>query len=178
MTYVALLRGINVGGHKKVSMTDLRGVLRSLGYTDISTYLQSGNALFSSARQEPEQLSLEIERGIAGQLRLEVRVMIRTPEELAAVVDANPFREATADPTRLHVSFLSAQPDVERLAAIDARQFEPERFHVGDRAIYLWYPSGAGQARLTNAILERRLGVSATARNWNTVTKLLDLARG
>ncbi|MDQ2742573.1 MAG: DUF1697 domain-containing protein [Chloroflexota bacterium] len=176
MRYVALLRAINVGGHSKLAMMDLRALLCSLGCSDVTTYLQSGNALFTSPRDDPEELAREIEEHLALDLGLGVTVLIRTGDEVAAVVAANPFPSATASPTLLHISFLSAQPDAERLSEIDARQFAPEEFRVGDRVIYLWYPNGAQRTKLSNVFFERRLGLTATARNWNTVTKLAVLA--
>jgi uncharacterized protein (DUF1697 family) len=178
MRYVALLRGINVGGAMKLSMPDLRALLESLGYSDVSTYIQSGNAIFTSPHDDSALIGREIEEGIAGELGLSVRVLIRTPAELAAIIEANPFPAARAVPTSLHVSFLSSQPDDQRLAAIDPTRFAPDQFRLGDRVIYLHYPQGSGRSKLTNDLLERRLGVTATARNWNTVTKLLVLANG
>jgi uncharacterized protein (DUF1697 family) len=178
MRYVALLRGVNVGGSSKLSMTDLRELLASLGHADVKTHLQSGNALFTSERNEPSELAQEMEDRLTRDLGLETKVLIRTPEELAAVVEGNPFPGAVATPTRLHVSFLSAQPDGKQVAAIDPRQFEPDQFRVGDRAVYLWLPDGAYATKLSNAFWERRLGVIATTRNWNTVTKLWSLANG
>jgi uncharacterized protein (DUF1697 family) len=178
MRYVALLRGINVGGHAKLSMTHLRELLQSLGYTDVMTYLQSGNALFTSPRDDPTELAREIEDQISRDLGLGIKVLIRTREELATVVDGNPFPNATMSPTRHHVSFLSAPPNGERLAEIDPRQFEPDQFRVGDQVMYLWYPDGSGRTKLSNEFWERRLKVSATTRNWNTVTKLLSLMNG
>lgn len=178
MRYVALLRGINVGGHAKVSMTDLRELLTSLGHTEVATYIQSGNALFTSPRERPDELAAEIEHRIALDLGLQVKVMIRTRNELAAVIEGNPFPLQEEKAAGVHVCFLSGDPDPARVATIDRGQFEPEEFRVGDRAIYLWYPNGTGRAKLTMPFLERSLGVSGTTRNWNTVTKLLSLANG
>jgi uncharacterized protein (DUF1697 family) len=175
MRYVALLRGINVGGNKKLSMADLRELLLSLGYADVMTYLQSGNALFTSPRDDPTELAQKIEHQIARDLGLQVSVLIRTRQELATVVEGNPFQSATATPTRLHVSFLSASPNGERLAEIDPGRFEPDEFRIGDRVIYLLLPDGFHGTKLTNEFWERRLGLRATTRNWNTVTKLLSL---
>jgi len=175
--YVALLRGVNVGGSNKISMADLRALLSSLGHEDVITYLQSGNAIFTSARQDPEALAAEIEDGIARELGLRITVLVRTPEELAAVIAGNPFPGVEANPTQLHVAFLTGPVEAERLAEIDARRFEPDELRPGDRALYLHYPNGAGRTKLTLDVCERRLGVSGTARNWNTVTKLFELAR-
>lgn len=176
--FVALLRGINVGGRRKVGMEDLREVLRSLGHTDVETYLQTGNAVFTTTRTDAAALAREIEDEIGRQLGSDAKVLVRTPAELAALVDANPFPRAVTEPSKLHVAFLSETPDAERVASIDPARFAPDEFRVGERAIYLWYPNGAGRTKLTNDLLERRLGVTATSRNWNTVLKLLERAAG
>jgi uncharacterized protein (DUF1697 family) len=177
--YVALLRGINLGARNRIAMSDLRELLGALGFGDVATYVQSGNALFSAERGDPAKLARTIERRIARDLGLEVPVVIRTRDELAAVVDANPFPDATKHPKKLNVSFLSGKPDLGWLSAIDPRQYAPEKFHVGDRVIYLWYPNGFQGAKLGDAFWRRAaLGVDATIRNWNTVTKLLALADG
>ncbi len=178
MRYIALLRGVNLGRHMKLSMPDLRELLRALGYIDVSTYVQSGNALFTSPRDDPAELAREIEHRLARDLGLDVKVLIRTRDELVSVVDGNQFENATESPTLHHVCFLSGPPDRERLSEIDPRQFEPDEFQVGDRVIYLRYPNGFHRTKLTNDFWERRLGLISTMRNWNTVTKLLNLANG
>ena len=174
--YVALLRGINVGGRQKVAMSGLRALLESLGHEGVRTYLQSGDSVFTSPRGKPEQLAREIEEAIARDLTLDVRVLVRTCDELAATVAANPFPEAVAEPSRLLVVFLSADPPADRLAALDSARFAPDEFRVGDRVIYARYPEGMGRSKLAGELTDRRLGVVATARNWSTVTKLLELA--
>jgi uncharacterized protein (DUF1697 family) len=176
MKYVALLRGVNVGGRGKLPMGDLRKVLQNLGHTDVSTYLQSGNALFTSPRDDPAELEHEIGEALAHNLGLTTQVMIRTGPDLTTLIDNNPFPDAVAKPTTLFVNFLSRPVDPERVEAIDARPFEPDQFRPGDRAVYLWCPEGAARTKLSNTFWERRLGVGATARNWNTVAKLRDLA--
>lgn len=176
MKYGALLRGVNVGGRGKLPMGDLRKVLEDLGYSDVSTYLQSGNALFTSPRDDTEELEHEIEEALTHKLGLTTQVMLRTGAELTALIDNNPFPDAVANPTTLFVNFLSVPVAPERVAAIDATPFEPDQFRPGDRAVYLWCPEGAARTKLSNTFWERRLGVGATARNWNTVTKLRDLA--
>lgn len=175
--YVALLQGINVGGRHKVGMEDLRELLGSLGHAEVETYLQSGNALFTSTREDMTGLGLEIQEQLRSRLGTDVKVLVRTPAELAGIVASNPFPAAVAEPSKLHVAFLSAMPDADNLAKIDPSQFEPDELRVGGQAVYLWYPNGAGRSRLTNAVLERRLGVTATTRNWNTVMKLLERSR-
>jgi uncharacterized protein (DUF1697 family) len=175
--YVALLRGINIGSRKRVAMADLRALLGDLGHTDVATYVQSGNAVFTGKQGDPAKLARQIERRIVRDLGVEAPVVVRTRDELAAVVDANPFPERTAEPKKLNVSFLSGEPDLKRLDEVGPEEYEPDEFALGDRVIYLWLPNGFQGAKLHDAFWQRaKLGVHATARNWNTVTKLLDLA--
>jgi uncharacterized protein (DUF1697 family) len=175
--YAVLLRGVNVGGHGKLAMTDLRRVLESLGYTDVSTYLQSGNAVISSDDDDPERVSRRIQESLLRELGLNPSVLIRTGAELTALVADNPFPETVAQPKLLHVVFLSAQPDPERAAAIDPGICPPDEFGVGDRAVYLRYAVSSGRSKLADLVLRQLLGsrpeVAATARNWNTVQALL-----
>jgi uncharacterized protein (DUF1697 family) len=174
--YVALLRGINVGGHKRVAMADLRATLESLGHDEVSTLLQSGNALFTSPAKSPDQVARDIERAIDARHGMAVKVLVRTGPELAQIVDANPLPDAASEPSKLHVAFLSADPDAGRIDSLDAARSQREVIRPGKRALYIWYRDGAGRSKLTNDLMERRLGVTATSRNWNTVTKLADLA--
>ncbi len=176
MKYIVLLRGINVGGHRKIPMAQLRELLQSLGHGNVTTYIQSGNAIMSSDRTDVGALVGEIESAIERDFGFEVSVLLRTPEELAAVLANNPFLGVAASETELYAAFLSRQPEPDRVSAIDATQFEPDQFALGDRVVYLRYSNGAGRAKLTHDILERRLAVRATARNWNTVNKLLALS--
>jgi uncharacterized protein (DUF1697 family) len=176
--YAVLLRGVNVGGHGKLAMTDLRRVLESLGYTDVSTYLQSGNAVITSDDDDPERVSRRIQESLLRELDMSPSVLIRTGAELTTVVTDNPFPEAAAQPKLLHVVFLSAQPDPEQVAAIDPGICPPDEFGVGDRAVYLRYAVSPGRSKLAELVLRQLLRgrpeVTATARNWNTVQALLD----
>ncbi len=172
--YVALIRGINVGGRNKLPMNDLRLALAALGHTNVETYLQSGNALFTAPEADPTSMAQEIEGHLESQLALDVKVLIRSPADLAEVVAHNPLLEARAEPAKLHVAFLSGPPDPKRLAELDPSSFAPDTFRAGRQEIYLWYPNGSGRTKLTGTLLERRLGLTATARNWNTVVKLLE----
>ncbi|MCW2641354.1 MAG: hypothetical protein JWP76_3660 [Dactylosporangium sp.] len=176
--YAVLLRGVNVGGHGKLAMTDLRRVLESLGYTDVSTYLQSGNAVITSDDDDLERVSRRIQESLLRELDMSPSVLIRTGAELTAVVTDNPFPEAAAQPKLLHVVFLSAQPHPEQVAAIDPGICPPDEFGVGDRAVYLRYAVSPGRSKLAELVLRQLLRgrpeVTATARNWNTVQALLD----
>jgi uncharacterized protein (DUF1697 family) len=177
MRYAAFLRGINVGGHHKVPMAELRALLTGAGYADVSTHLHSGNAIVSSQASAAE-LEQDIARAIAGRFGFSCAVMARTGPELAAAVKRSPLGGEPENPSRYFVAFLAAAPATQVLSALDGVSFEPDALWVRGREAYLWCPAGAGQTTLTNAALEKRLGVAATARNWNTVTRLASMTAG
>ncbi|HEV2088220.1 MAG TPA: DUF1697 domain-containing protein [Cryptosporangiaceae bacterium] len=169
--YVALLRGINVGRNKRVAMADLRALLGGLGYTDVRTLLQSGNAVFG-ATGKPDAVARQIEKAIQDELGLDVRCLVRTDDELRAVVDGNPFGDVATDGTKLQALFLSAPPDPKLLRAHDPTALAPDEIRLGDRVIYQWCPDGFLAAPPVGTFAEKHLGVTVTARNWNTVGKL------
>jgi uncharacterized protein (DUF1697 family) len=171
--YIALLRAVNVGGHNKLPMAGFRALLADLGHDDVRTFIQSGNAVFSSDRHDIDAMEREIEAAIRQAFAVETPVFIRTSDEMAAVVAGNPFPEDGI----LHVAFLSDHPDESRLAQFDPQKFEPDRFAPGDRALYLLYPNGVHKSKLTPTAIERQLGVKQTTRNWNTVNTLLEMAQ-
>jgi uncharacterized protein (DUF1697 family) len=173
--YVALLRGINVGGRQKVRMADLRALLSGLGYAEVSTLFQSGNAVFANVDGPPEALAAEIEARIARDLGLTVTVMVRTVDDLRRVVEQIPF--AVRDPAKCAVGFLAAPVDRGQIAAIDHAAFAPEELVAGECELYLYFPDGMGRSKLA-PILARDVFGPATVRNWNTITKLLALAEG
>ena len=175
--YAILLRAVNLGSHQKVSMPDLRKALESLGYTDVATYMQSGNAVVTSSIKEPAQLAKAVRKGLCDELGLDTPVLVRTGAELAAVIADNPYPELVATPTKLHAVFLSAQPAKASVAKLDPARYLPDEFQVGERVLYVSYPGGAGRSKLT-ATAFARLGVDATARNWNTVTALAEMTAG
>jgi uncharacterized protein (DUF1697 family) len=172
---IALLRAVNLGSHKRVAMAQLRELLAALGYGDVRTYLQSGNVVLTSPAS-PERLERELEQQIAGELGLETRVLVRTRDELADVIERDPLAGVADNPRRYQVSFLSAEPDAEVVRELGGVDVAPERFVVSGREIYTWHPDGIQRSKLNKVLSDRRLGVIATARNWNTVTKLLALA--
>jgi uncharacterized protein (DUF1697 family) len=174
-TQIALLRGINVGSHNRIAMADLRELLVGLGYGDARTLVQSGNIVLS-ADDSSEQLARKLEREIAGKFGVESPVVVRTREELAAVVALNPLGDI-ADQLKLYqVSFLSAEPEAEALKKIMAVDVTPERFVHDGREIYAWHPEGIQSSKLARLLSDKRLGVTVTARNWTTTTKLLEMA--
>jgi uncharacterized protein (DUF1697 family) len=174
-TYVALLRGINLGARNKVSMSDLRALLEALGAEDVSTYVQSGNVVFRST-ERPATLERSIERRIRKDLGLSVTVLVRRRSQLARVVSANPFATQRADPKTLHVTFLAEKPEAACVRALDPTHGAPDEFRVVGQNVYLRCPNGYGRSKLTNAFFEKQLGVAATTRNWKTVTTLAELA--
>ncbi len=169
-TSVALLRGINVGGNRKLPMKDLSGWMERAGFEGVRTYIQSGNVVFSHGARPEEELRTELEALIASRAGFDVPVMVRPASELAAVVDANPF--PGVEPTRLHVGFLTEPPDPAAVAAVDPATWAPEEFVVIGREIYLHLPDGMGRAQLPPRL---KILAPATARNWRTVTALLEL---
>jgi uncharacterized protein (DUF1697 family) len=173
---VALLRGINLGSHNRVGMAQLQELIRDLGYDGVRTHLQSGNVVYTAESVTPQQAQQDIEAQLADRLGLKVPVLVRTRDELAAIIARDPLGAVAADPAKYLVAFLAATPDPELVRAVDPAEFEPDLFRIADREIYLWCPNGVQRSKLTNAFWDRRLRVTTTARNWNTVTKLLTLA--
>jgi uncharacterized protein (DUF1697 family) len=174
-TFAAFLRGVNVGGKNALPMAELKAVLESLGHEGVVTYLQSGNAVFD-ATGGADEVAGALEERIGERLGLAVRVLLRTPGELAAVAAANPFLGREPVHARLHVVFLDRAPTPAEVGRVDPERSPGDAFSVAGREIYVHYPHGAGRTKLTLDYFERRLGVVGTARNWNTVLKLTALA--
>jgi uncharacterized protein (DUF1697 family) len=172
---IALLRAINVA-NRQVPMAQLRDLMADLGYSDVKTYVQSGNVVFTGPDDEPQAVERRLASALADAFGFEIPVMVRTRDELAAVVDANPLRDVASEPARHHVLFLASEADPERLGEIDLEAFAPETFALRGRELYLWTPGGIGRSPLAKELSDKRLGVAATARNWRTVEKLLALA--
>ncbi|MEU8823902.1 DUF1697 domain-containing protein [Streptomyces sp. NPDC048636] len=174
---IALLRGINVGGNKRFPTARQRELMADLGFKDVTVHLQTGNIVFADPGTPPEETARVLEERFAADLGFSVPVMVRTRDELAAAVAANPYPGATAEPKTLHLVFLSEVPaDTAPLDALDLAGYAPDSFRLVEREIYLHCPDGIGRSKLAAKITGIRLGVLATARNWNTVTKLLALA--
>ena len=174
-TYVALLRGINLGARNKVGMSDLRALFEALGAEDVSTYVQSGNVVFRSTAR-PAELEKKISARIKRDLGLEVTVLVRSGKQFAKTASANPFAKGKSDPKALHVTFLAAKPAAKRVRELVPSPSPPDEFRVVGRDVFLRCPNGYGRSKLSNAYFEKGLGVGATTRNWRTVTKLAELA--
>ncbi len=174
-SYAALLRGVNVGGRGKVGMEDLRSLFASLGYTDVASYVQSGNVVFKSPVKDVSKLTDALEQKIRDELDMEVTVLIRSAAELRKIQAANPLIDRSGDPTKLHVTFLQAAPKPERLGELPEMSDGKDELVAVGREIYLFCPDGYGNSKLNNAFIEKRLGVRATTRNWRTVAKLVEM---
>ena len=182
---VALLRGINVGGHRRLPMADLRALLQDLGYRDVRTYIQSGNVVCDTIAAGPrgasgkrtQAVEKAVSAAILERFSLTVPVMVRRADEWRAVVANNPFLRAAPDldQSTLFVGFMSRPPDADRIAAIDRDRSPPDEFVIHGREIYLHYPHGRQKTRLVNDWFERALGIDSTMRNWRTVNRLLAL---
>ncbi len=175
-TCIALLRGINVGGHRRIRMPDLQRLCTRMGFDDVRTYVQSGNVVFTTT-DDAASVERALEGGLAEEFDLQTPVIVRTAEELADVVARNPFAaQANADPTRVHVAFLSAEPADPATLTFGPDEFAPERIESGDRVRYLLLPGGIGRSRLAAALASRSADVDVTLRNWRTVMRLLAMA--
>ena len=179
-TYAVLLRGINVGGNKKVPMAELRTLLEGLGFDSVRTYLQSGNAVFTAGRGDEESLAGDIAKAIAQHFGFAVDVIVRDHAHLRAIMDNCPFPAAELEAKQLHVTYFSTPVDETRFAEIDQAAHLPEEFRLGDRAMYLYAPDGLGRSKLAEQLAKPRFlkGLIATSRNWNTVVKLVELTEG
>ncbi len=174
---VALLRGVNMAGHKIVPMAALRAWAQQLGLRDVRTLLQSGNLVFRGGTKRGAALEAALEAAAARGLKVETDFVVRTAEEVAAIVARNPFHAAVErDPAHLVVVFLKTAPAPASVAALAAAIPGREELRADGRQLYIVYPDGIGASKLNAALIDRKLGISGTARNWNTVLKIAALA--
>jgi len=181
--HIALLRGINVGGRQRVAMADLREFVAKLGFADVRSLLQSGNLVFRSADRSPSRTSAEIERLLEAEMekRLAIKTdfFVRTAAEWKAIIAKNPFRkEAQRDPAHLVAMFLKDAPSSKHVAALERAIGGPEKIRAQESVVYIVYPDGIGNSKLTNALIDRKLETRGTGRNWNTVLKLAAMNEG
>jgi uncharacterized protein (DUF1697 family) len=171
-TFVALLRAVNLGQHGMIAMAELRTLLEKLGLADVRTLLQTGNVVFK-ADDSSAALEKQLEQLIQKRFAYDVPCCVRTPAEWKKIVAANPFsREAHDDPSHLLVFFLKKNPAVGALAVLQQAIVGREYFHANGRELYIFYPDTLGRTKFTSALIERKLGVRGTGRNWNTVQKI------
>jgi uncharacterized protein (DUF1697 family) len=173
---IALLRGINLASRNRVSMPDLRTALGEAGYEDVATLVQSGNIVLSSPR-EPKTLEREISKLVLDEFGVTAATVVRTRDELEGVIERNPIPDGPSTPRLFQVTFFSAEPDAARVKALLEQDFGDEQIDVIGREAYAWHPGGIHKSKLARE-LGKALRGDGTARNWNTVTKLLELADG
>lgn len=177
--YISILRGINVSGRNKIKMDALKTLYEALSMKDVQTYIQSGNVVFASSGADEEALARSIRDAIEKEFGYAVAVLVRSASGWQSVAHNNPFLgQPGVDPGKLHVTFLERAPDQRSADALSAVDAGPDEARVIGREVYLHCPNGYGRTKLSNALLERKLGTPATTRNWNTVNKLLALAQG
>jgi len=175
--FVSMLRGVNVGGHGSVKAGELTALYESLGFADVRAVLQSGNVIFRSNLGARKQLTVRIAQELERRLGLTIEVLVRTLEEIAMIVDRGPILAEPKDRSKLLVMFLGAVPDARATASLLKQHAGPEVIEPRGPEIYLYYPNGIGRSKLSGAFIESKLGVPGTARNWNTLTKLLAVGR-
>jgi uncharacterized protein (DUF1697 family) len=178
--YVSMLRAVNVGGTSRIKMDALQRVYESVGLADVRTLLQSGNVLFRSSLTDRPRLVKRIMQELERQLGLQIEVILRTLAEVASIVERGPVLSPRADPSKLLVMFLSSVPNAAAQAALlkwHKSKELPEMLELRGPEIYLYYPDGAGRSKLTNAVIENKLDTAGTARNWNTLVKLVETGR-
>ena len=171
---VALLRGVNIGG-KRVEMARLRSLLAQMGYEDVRTYVQSGNAVLRCAPKQLRSIATDIEEAIAAEFALSTRVVIRTADELAGAIAADPLLPLMDNPSRHLVCFLSEEPDKKLASTLEEVDYGSDRMSIVGRHMYLWCPDGVSASPFFKIDFDRKLGVVVTNRNWNTVLKLAEM---
>ena len=174
---ISMLRGVNVGGHNCIRMASLRKIYESLGLRDVQTYVQSGNVVFSTKARDLAPLAKRIESKIEQSCGFRPNVILRTPSQLRKAIGRNPFATRQGiDPGKLVITFLAADPAPPSRVKLLAMNAGPEELHIEGSDVYVYYPNGMGRAKLSSALIEKTLETAGTGRNWNTVTKLLEMA--
>lgn len=177
-TYISLLRGINVSGRNLIKMEALRALYENLGFSDVATYVQSGNVVFRAGEAAFETIAGQINRQIEKEFGFDVPVLVLDVGKLQRIAEANPYAaEPEKDPAFMHVTFLASAPDLSGSSKLSEKQVAGEEFFITDNAVYLYCPLGYGRTKLTNSYIESALKTSATTRNWKTTTELLKIAQ-
>jgi len=176
-TYIGLLRGINVSGHHKIKMTELKQLFIELGFVNVTTYIQSGNVVFQTDLEEPDKIEQQILNGIQQTFGYKVQVLVLNKKSLETIFNSNPFlQKSDIDISKLHVTLLSNEPVYEGIQQINEMTTNQDDFEIVDKCIYLYCPNGYGNTKLNNNLFEKKLKVSATTRNWKTISKLVELS--
>ncbi|HTA60973.1 MAG TPA: DUF1697 domain-containing protein [Bacteroidia bacterium] len=176
-TYIAILRGINVSGHKLIKMDALRKLFDSMGFKNTKTYIQSGNVVFQGKQAKTQDLEKKIASSILKEFSFEVPVLVKDANELEVVLKNNPFiNKRKEDVTKLHVTFLSAEPEKANIDKIKEGNYAADEFIITGKTVYLFCPNGYGNTKLSNTFFENKLKVTATTRNWKTINELVTMA--
>jgi len=173
---ISMLRGINVGGHNIIKMEALRALYESLGMEGTQTYVQSGNVVFRTSERDAVRLAKKIQRGIEKNFNCSPEIILRSAAELADTIARNPFaKRRDIEPAKLLVLFLASEPDAEARKKVLGIKTDPEEMHISGREVYIYFPNGMGKTKLPWSKIDKLLGSAGTGRNWNSVTKLLDM---
>lgn len=175
--YLALLRGINVGGKNKIAMSDLARIFSEAGCEGVRTYIQSGNVIFKADPAVVAEIPSRVTSEIASRHALKVPVVLRTAEQMGEIAKNNPFLAGGTPEDTLHVMFMAGAPEPDKIAALDSNRSLPDQFSVIGQEVYLYLPNGAGHTKLTTDYFDSRLGTTSTGRNWRTVLNLLEMMR-
>lgn len=177
--FVSLFRGINVGGHHRVRMDELKGLHEALGLKEVLPYIQSGSVVFKSDDADVGQLHRQIEDGFEKKFGFHVEVIVRTSAELRDIIDTNPFQsQQNKESSWVLVMFLAAPPDETAQEALVKTFAGPEEFFISGKEVYIYYTNGIGRSKLSNSFIEKKLKTLGTARNWNTILQLQKLMQG
>ncbi|MCB9059613.1 MAG: DUF1697 domain-containing protein [Calditrichae bacterium] len=174
-TFISILRGINVSGQKIIKMADLKMLYEKLGYKNVRTYIQSGNVIFKHSENNVAGHINKIHDEIKNQYGFDVSVIIRTPEEFQKIIAGEPFKLNSDQLKRLYVTFLSENGKLEKLSQLEKYMAAKDKCHLSDNHLYFYCPEGYGKTKLSNNMIEKVFGISATTRNWNSVCKLYEL---
>lgn len=174
---ISMLRGVNVGPHNRIKMDELRAVYKRLGFEDPQTYVQSGNVIFRAEDKNLKQISAKIQDGIEKKFKFRPEVIVRTADDFRKAIAASPFADRPSlEPSKILVTFLSGPPAREAHTVFEKFRDHPEEIHLKGTELYIYFPNGAGKSKLPWASVEKLLKVTGTARNWNSVTKMLATA--
>ncbi|HRI01060.1 MAG TPA: DUF1697 domain-containing protein [Saprospiraceae bacterium] len=176
--YIAILRGINVSGHRLIKMDQLKQMITTLGFHQVSTYIQSGNIVFSTVKKESSIIAEIISTKILEQFSFEVPTIVLLKEEMEQIIKSNPFlKDPKKDPSFFYITLLSEKPNPKLYDLLKAEKNQPDEFILEGSTIYLYCPNGYGKTKLTNGFFEKKLNVMATTRNWKTINELLKIAK-
>ena len=177
-TYIAMLRGINVSGHKLIKMDQLRASFQALGFRNVRTYVQSGNVIFEAGNDPVASLSEKIVKRILREFGFPVPALLRTAKEMERIVGKNPFlKKAAIDDSKLHITFLSEAAPKTAEKSLQTLAVNSEQFRISGHEIYLYCPDGYGRTKLSNSAIEKKLSVVATTRNWKTLNALVGMTK-